>query len=75
MRGPMSLSHTALSFPRMVFVALSCGAFIAAQAQMQGDLDSADSNHHGRVTFEEFGAYATYQLGSAGGRKARSFSN
>jgi hypothetical protein len=41
----MSLSHPCAPF-RVVFVALSCGALIAAQAQMQGDLDSADSNHH-----------------------------
>jgi Ca2+-binding EF-hand superfamily protein len=69
----MSYSTIGSRSRRLAIVALACTAFVSAHAQMKGDFDAADSNHDGRVTFEEFAAYAKQQLAGAGGRKARKF--
>ena len=60
-------------FRGMAFAALTCLVSIAAQAQMKGDFDAADSNHDGHVTFEEFSAYAKQQLDAGNSRKAQRF--
>jgi MipA family protein len=48
-------------------------ATAAAAAQSIGNFDDADTNHDGRVTFQEFAAYATKRLTSATGPKAQKF--
>ena len=44
-----------------------------AQAQMKGNFDAADINHDGRVTLQEYEAYATNRLMAANGRLAQKF--
>ena len=68
------MSYTRSSrFQGIAIAALTCLTFAVAQAQMKGDFDTADSDHNGRVTFEEFAAYATQQLANANGRRAQKF--
>lgn len=45
----------------------------AAYAQIQGDFAAADANHDGRVTLQEFQAYATQKLMAANGPMAQRF--
>jgi hypothetical protein len=40
---------------------------------MKGDFGAADSNHDGRVSFDEFAAYARQKLEQANGRRAQRF--
>jgi hypothetical protein len=61
---------------KSALVALGVAALIgatAAQAQMRGNFDDADANHDGRVTLEEFRAYATNRLMAANGLMAQKF--
>jgi Ca2+-binding EF-hand superfamily protein len=69
----MSYHSSRSRFRGIAITALTCLVFTAAQAQMKGDFDAADSNHDGHVSFEEFAAYATQQLDNANGRKAQKF--
>jgi Ca2+-binding EF-hand superfamily protein len=45
----------------------------AAAAQLKGNFDAADANHDGRVTLQEYEAYATSRLMAANGRMAQRF--
>jgi Ca2+-binding EF-hand superfamily protein len=54
-------------------MALTGFGLTVAHAQMKGDFDAADSDHNGRVTFEEFAAYANQQMDMSNGRKAQRF--
>jgi Ca2+-binding EF-hand superfamily protein len=45
----------------------------AAAAQLKGNFDVADANHDGRVTLQEYEAYATSRLMAANGRMAQKF--
>jgi MipA family protein len=62
-----SLKATGLAVS-MVMVAVA-----AAAAQPHGNFDDADANHDGRVTLQEFEAYATSRLMSANGPMAQKF--
>jgi Ca2+-binding EF-hand superfamily protein len=70
----MSYRTRSSRFQGMAFAVLTCVVLTAAQAQMKGDFDAADSNHDGHVTFDEFSAYAKQWLDGANGRKAQKFS-
>ena len=45
----------------------------ATAAQLKGNHDAADANHDGRVTLQEYEAYATSRLMAANGRMAQRF--
>src|ERR1700748_952612 len=49
------------------------GIAIPAQAQMRGNFADADTNHDGKVSFQEYHAYASQQLRSRSGRMAQRF--
>jgi Ca2+-binding EF-hand superfamily protein len=54
-------------------VAIALIGTASAQAQMKGNFEDADANHDGRVTFQEFEAYATSRLSAANGPMAKMF--
>ncbi|MDB6084438.1 MAG: hypothetical protein JWN43_2319 [Gammaproteobacteria bacterium] len=60
-------------FQMTAIIVLTVVALTAAQAQMKGDFGAADSNHDGRVSFDEFAAYARQKLEQANGRRAQRF--
>ena len=45
----------------------------AKQAKMVGSFSAADTNHDGRVTLQEFQAYATSQFLASSSRRAEKF--
>lgn len=54
-------------------IAVTLGCLPAAQARMRGSFDDADANHDGRVTLQEFVAYASQRLATANGPGAQRF--
>ena len=44
-----------------------------AHAQIRGNFDAADTNHDGRVTLQEFEAYAAHRLATGKGPMAARF--
>jgi len=70
----MNRSITGLSLRLATLTAVICVAFAsAAQAQAKGNFDDADTNKDGRVTLQEFTAYATQRLAAANGRMSSKF--
>jgi Ca2+-binding EF-hand superfamily protein len=69
----MSYRTSDSRFAGIAFAVLTSVTLMTAQAQMKGDFDTADSNHDGHVTFEEFSAYAKQQLNDINSRKAQRF--
>jgi hypothetical protein len=51
----------------IALVAVFAGATCAQAQMMRGNFDDADANHDGRVTLQEFEAYATGRLMAANG--------
>ena len=45
----------------------------AAYAQMKGNFDDADANHDGRITLQEFEAFASNRLMAGNGPRAQRF--
>lgn len=56
----------------MLMLCCAVGMPVAA-AQPAGDFDVADTNHDGRVSLQEFEAYASQRLLAAYGRRAQRF--
>jgi Ca2+-binding EF-hand superfamily protein len=54
-------------------LAAACLAASPARARMLGSFDAADTNHDGRVTFQEFDAYEIPRLMAANGPLAQRF--
>jgi Ca2+-binding EF-hand superfamily protein len=46
---------------------------LTTHAQARGDFDTTDTNHDGRVSLQEFEAYATGRLMAANGPRAKRF--
>ena len=46
---------------------------MTAQAAMHGNFDDADANHDGRISAEEFDAFATGRLDASSGSRAQMF--
>ncbi len=65
-------SHAPLTMAALAVVVALVGTPIA-QAQMRGNFDDADTNHDGRVTLQEYEAYATSRMMAANGRMAQRF--
>ena len=63
------LFRRAATITLLVFVIAACGAL----AQARVDFDQVDANHDGRITFQEFQAYATPRLMTAQGPRAERF--
>lgn len=61
-----------LSLASLALAAMLLGAPPAA-AQMKGNFDAADANHDGKVTLQEYEAYATSRLDAANGPMAQRF--
>jgi Ca2+-binding EF-hand superfamily protein len=57
----------------IALVAVFAGATCAQAQMMRGNFDDADANHDGRVTLQEFEAYATGRLMAANGLMAQRF--
>jgi hypothetical protein len=56
-------------------LAMTLAALPPALARMRGNFDDADANHDGRVTLQEFMAYATRSLSAASGPRAQRFNH
>lgn len=65
------------STKKMTVALLGLAAFAAwampAQARMLGDFGAADANHDGKVSLQEYQAYATQQMAGRNGRLAQRF--
>ena len=67
------MRHLAL-FAASVLVATSgLAGGASAQDRIRGDFDAADANHDGRVTLQEYEAYAKSRLAAADGTLAQRF--
>lgn len=54
-------------------IAIASTFILPAQARMLGNFDEADVNHDGKVSLQEYQAYATQQMASRSGRLAQRF--
>lgn len=71
----MSRSNSRRSIKFVIFAMAAATVFgvTAAEAKMAGSFSAADANHDGRVTLQEFQAYATTQMLASNGRRAERF--
>lgn len=54
-------------------IAIVAASALPAQARMLGNFDEADANHDGKVSPQEYQAYASRQMASRNGRLAQRF--
>lgn len=54
-------------------IAIASALALPAEARMLGNFDEADANHDGKISLQEYQAYAGQQMASRNGRLARRF--
>lgn len=54
-------------------IAIASALALPAEARMLGNFDEADANHDGKISLQEYQAYASRQMASRNGRLAQRF--